>query len=102
MTVQDHRDREVSLRLEQILRVYCTELSASSLVDLRDAIFAGRHAWFRCEFADAIKAHAFPPDLWHDITATRPAPGGRQDDEVRRQQEVIWQTLFDNEAFPAA
>jgi hypothetical protein len=101
MTVQDHRDREVSLRLEQILRVYCTELSTSSLVDLRDAIFAGRHAWFRCEFEDAIKAHAFPPDLWHNIIATRPALGGHRDDEVRRQQQVIWRILFDGVAFPA-
>jgi hypothetical protein len=104
MTIQDHsldrRDgRRVSLRLEQILRVYCTELRPSALTDLRDSIFDGHHAWFRREFADAITGGAFTPAYWHEVTGTRPAPG-REDEEVRRQQRQIWQALFAGEAFP--
>jgi hypothetical protein len=102
MTIEDHRDRRISLRLEQILRVYCAELSAGSLIDLRDAIGSGHHSWFRCEFEEAIRAQAVPPDLWHEITATNPSVGGHHLDEVRRQQQLIWRTVFAGEAFPAA
>jgi hypothetical protein len=101
MSIQDRPDRRVSLRLEQVLRVYCTELSPSALNDLRDALLSGHHAWFRNEFAEAIVEDAFAPDLWHEITATHPAVGVREDEEVRRQQQLIWHVLFAGEAFPA-
>lgn len=101
MSIQDRHDRRVSLRLEQVLRVYCTELSPTALTDLRDALRTGHHAWFQHEFAEAIVEDAFPPEVWHEITSTNPAVGVREDDEVRRQQRLIWQVLFVEEAFPA-
>jgi hypothetical protein len=101
MSIQDRHDRRVSLRLEQVLRVYCTELSPTALTDLRDALRAGHHAWFRHEFAEAIVEEAFTPEFWHEITATHPLVGVREDEEVRRQQRLIWQVLFVDEVFPA-
>jgi hypothetical protein len=93
---QVDRATGVSIRLVQILRVYCHELDRDALAELRRAIAAGRHRWFAGEFAAAIRDRAFTTEGWCEaIGLTPPTPGA-----IRDQQRVVWTALFRYDAFP--
>jgi hypothetical protein len=95
----------VSIRLVQILRVYCHELDRDTLAGLRAAIGAGRHRWFADEFAAAVRDRAFTIDGWcAAIGLTPPTPGSvgyrGAAGVIRDQQRLVWTALFPYDAFP--
>jgi hypothetical protein len=94
-----------SIRLVQVLRVYCDRLGRTSMGDLRAAIEAGRYSWFRGEFVAAIRGSLFTVDSWckavgtSPLTLTRYARGAATN-TVCDQQRVVWAQLFPDEPFP--
>ncbi|MEV6968601.1 hypothetical protein AB0M47_26150 [Hamadaea sp. NPDC051192] len=86
----------VSLRLDQVLRVYAHDLNPHTLADLRGAIASGRHQWFRDEFAQAVRDGAYRVEEWCA------AVGTSGDSPVRDQQRVVWAVVFPDDPFPTA
>jgi hypothetical protein len=94
---------EISLQLAQVLRIYCAGLDTAALADLRDAIEAGRHPWFRQEFAEAIRLDVFTPAAWHTTVSTPDVMAAEAEERhriMRQQQQLIWRELYKDEAFP--
>jgi hypothetical protein len=94
---------EISLRLAQVLRIYCAGLDTTALADLRAAIEAGQHPWFRQEFTEAIRLDAFTPTAWHTTVSTPDVMTAKAEERhriVRQQQHLIWRELYKDEAFP--
>jgi len=85
----------VSLRLDQVLRVYAHDLDPHTLADLRTAIGAGRHRWFREEFAQAVSSGAYGVAEWCVAVGTAP------DAPVLEQQRAVWTVVFPDDPFPA-
>lgn len=86
---------DVSLRLDQVLRVYAHDLNRETLSDLRDAIAADRHRWFRAEFERAVADKAYTAEAWCAAIGTNPHT------PVAEQQRIIWTVVFPGEPFPA-
>ncbi|NUR71917.1 MAG: hypothetical protein HOU81_13935 [Hamadaea sp.] len=84
----------VSLRLEQVLRVYAHDLDPHTLADLRAAIAAGRHGWFHDEFAQAVRDGAYAAEDWCAAVGTRAEPA------LAEQQRVVWSAVFPDDPFP--
>lgn len=99
MTLQDRSQPGVSLRLDQVLRVYAYDLDPRTLADLRMAIESGRHRWFHDEFARAIADGSFSDDDWR--TAVGTTDESRATGSLPDQQRIVWQVVFPAEPFPA-
>jgi hypothetical protein len=100
MTTEDQqRTPAVSLRLDQVLRVYAHDLDLRTLADLRADIAAGRHRWFHDEFAHAIAEQAYTVDEWCAAIGTA-VDGSPPAPSLPDQQLRIWQAVFPSEPFP--
>lgn len=54
----------LSERLSEAIQTYCLEMDDQGLDDLGKDVRSGALAWFPDEFADAIRAGAFTPQIW--------------------------------------
>ena len=89
----------VSERLLDALMAYCNEMDEPGLEALLGDVRRGGLAWFPQEFADAIRAGDFTPELWERLTNI-----GIDEDDYRllgKFLREVWAAVAPAEPFPA-
>jgi len=100
--IDQRRDAAVSIRLDQVLRVYAYKLDPRTLADLRTALESGRHPWLHDEFAQVIADGAYALRKWCAAIGTAVEDSPIPPAPLADQQLAVWQLLFPGEPFPSA
>jgi hypothetical protein len=92
-----------SLRLLQVLRIYCRDLASPGIADLRASLEAGHYPWFQDEFAIAVSNPAIGAQWWIDAVGDLAVSNSnRFGDPIKTRQKQLWRTLFPGTPWPAA
>jgi hypothetical protein len=92
-----------SMRLIQVLKIYCRDLAPPGVDDLRASLKDGHYPWFQHEFAVALSDPATGTQWWIDaIGDLAVSNSNRAGNPIQRRQKLLWRTLFPGTPWPVA